>query len=79
MPTKNDDVGGVNFSTGAALRKSTYNVSSTPTLAELTAAFPNMQAGEVAVVDDNGAGTASFVVWSTDGTTRFFAAGTLAS
>lgn len=79
MPTTFGDIGGIKVTNGVAVRKAATNVSSTPTLAELTTAFPAMQAGEVAVLDDNGAGTTAYLVWSTDGTTRFFAAGTLAS
>lgn len=49
----------------------------TPTLAEMTTAFPSLQAGQLGIVKDNDAATISFVVWTTNGTNRFWLKGTL--
>lgn len=60
---------------------STANVSNPPTDAELDAAFgtpAQVGAGFVSLVDDNGAGTAGYVVWS-DGANWWYVGGTKAT
>lgn len=60
---------------------STINVSNPPTDAELDAAFgtpAQVGAGFVSLVDDNGAGTAGYVVWS-DGANWWYTGGTKAT
>ncbi len=60
---------------------STANVSSPPTDAELDSAFgapADVGAGFMGTVDDNGAGTAGYIVWS-DGANWFYVAGTKAT
>lgn len=59
---------------------STANVSNPPTDAQIDAAFgtpAQVGAGFVATLDDNGAGTNSYMVWS-DGTNWWYATGTKA-
>lgn len=63
------------------IKVSTADVSSPPTDAELDSAFGTPAAvgkGFIALVDDNGAGSAGFVVFS-DGTNWWYAAGTKAA
>lgn len=62
--TEFKDVGGVKISNGVATKVSTANVSATPSKAELIAAFGAVaeKPGLVGVLDDNGAGTAVYVV-----------------
>lgn len=71
MATVNDKLtlsGGFVFPSAAVT-----NVNdTTPTLAELTTACPNMSAGEFRIVNDNNGNTNFFIVASSDGTTRFF-------
>ena len=70
-----------NFKQGIQTKISNANISAPPTDAELDAAFGTpavVGAGFVAVVDDNGADTASYLVWST-GAAWFHAAGTLST
>jgi len=65
-------IGGV-----GGLPVSTANVSNPPTLAELTAAFGSPSGvgkGFAAILDDNGAGTANYLVWS-DGSNWWHMAG----
>lgn len=71
----------VNCAAGLRTIKSTADVSSPPTDAELDSAFGSpatVGSGFMAIVDDNNAHTAEYVVW-TDGTTWFYVAGTLAT
>lgn len=63
------------------VRVSTINTSNPPTAAQLTAAFGSpatVRAGYLVVVDDNGAHTNEYFVWS-DGTFWFYATGTKAA
>lgn len=60
---------------------STANVSGVPTDAEIDAAFgtpAEVGAGFVGIIDDSGAGSQDFLVWS-DGTYWWYASGTKAS
>lgn len=57
------------------------NVSSPPTDAELTSIFGSASSKDyiIGMIDDNGAGTDSYLVWSTGGSGKwFYATGTLA-
>jgi hypothetical protein len=65
---------------GITLPLKTNNVSSPPTDAELDGIFgspANLPTGFVALVNDNGAGSAEYLVWA-DSTNWFYAAGTKA-
>lgn len=71
----------VNCSAGIRTKISTADVSNPPTDAELDSAFGTpgtVGSGFMALVDDNGAGTAGYIVWS-DGTNWWHAAGTKAT
>lgn len=61
MVTMNRDRGGVNFTEGVATRVDASNVTATPTLAELTAAFGDPalpeNKGKIFIQDDAGADT----------------------
>jgi len=73
--------GKVAADSGIKTKESTDNVT-TPTEAELITAFGTAAtngAGFIAIVDDNGAGTASQLVWTTGSGKYFFVAGTLAA
>lgn len=51
----------------------TTNVNdTTPTLAELTTALPAMAANQFGTVNDANGNTNVYLVYTTDGTTRFF-------
>lgn len=66
---------------GIRTKVSTADVSSPPSDAELDSAFGapgTVGSGFVGIVDDNGSGTASYVVWS-DGSNWWYAAGTKAT
>ncbi len=63
------------------IRLSTVNISGPPTDAELDAEFgtpAEVGAGFIAIVDDSGAGSSDYLVWS-DGTYWWYAAGTKAT
>lgn len=69
------------FVNGPHIVFSTVDVSSPPTDAELDAEFgppATVGAGFVAVIDDNGAGSAGYLAWS-DGSNWWYAAGTKAT
>jgi len=79
MATQFKDVGGVRVTNGVATRVDKSNVT-TPTAAELVAAFGSAasQEGKVFIQDDNGADTAVKLVVS-NGTSYFFVALTKAT
>ncbi len=67
----------LNASAGVRTKISTANVSTPPTAAELTSAFGapgTVGSGFIGLVDDNGAGTTEYSVWS-DGTNWFYTTG----